>query len=122
MLDENAVPPGLDIQPRHWTILRTILSHHLPDREVWAFGSRVKGSAKPHSDLDLVVLGTEPLSIALHARLSEALTESDLPWRVDLVDWATTSEAFRALMSAHKVVIKQPDAAPSTSPMRSRPG
>jgi hypothetical protein len=48
---------------------------HLPDREVWAFGSR-----------------------------------------------GVTSEPFRALIATHKVIVKQPTAAPSTSPTRSRPG
>jgi hypothetical protein len=28
-------------------------------------------------------------------QVAEAYSESDLPWKIDLIDWATTSEAFR---------------------------
>ncbi len=107
MADSPAVPQGLDIELRHWAMVRDILAQHLPGREVWAFGSRVKGTAKPHSDLDLVVMGDVPLGLAVQARLAEAFDESDLPWRVDVVDWATTGEAFRVLMAQHKVVVQQ---------------
>lgn len=107
MADGPFSPSGLDIEPRHWAMVQDILKQYLPGREVWAFGSRVKGTAKPFSDLDLVVLGDVPLGLALQAQLAEAFDESDLPWRVDLVDWATTAEAFRALMAQHKVVVQR---------------
>ncbi len=107
MADSPEAPQGLYIEPRHWAIVKDILAQHLPGREVWAFGSRVKGTAKPHSDLDLVVMGDVPMGLALAAELAEAFDESDLPWRVDVVDWATTGEAFRALMAQNKVVVQR---------------
>lgn len=116
MPDACAVPAGLDIEARHWGMLQAILAQHLPDREVWAFGSRTKGTAKPHSDLDLVVLGAAPLGIATQAALTEALSESDLPWRVDVVDWATCTSAFQALIAQHHVVVQGP-LAQRTSPV-----
>jgi predicted nucleotidyltransferase len=109
MADSPDVPKGLDIEPRHWVMVRDVLQQHLPGREVWAFGSRVKGTAKPYSDLDLVVLGDVPLELALQAELAEAFDESDLPWRVDVVDWATTSDRFRALIAQCKVVVQGGD-------------
>jgi predicted nucleotidyltransferase len=54
-------PPALTVTPAEWEIVRSLLSRHVPDREVWAFGSRAKATAKPFSDLDLVILG-EPAS------------------------------------------------------------
>jgi len=56
--------------------------------------------------LDLVIVSTEPLPLALLAEVAEAFSESDLPWKVDLVDWATTSEVFRQRILAHKVVLQ----------------
>lgn len=100
------LPFGLDVEPRHWAIVAEILAQHAPGLPVWAFGSRVKGHAKPHSDLDLVVITREPMPLAQSAALSEAFSESDLPWRVDVVDWASCSEAFRQLMAQHKVVVQ----------------
>ena len=69
----------LNISPDELQIVQTILQQHIPQRTVWAFGSRVNGKAKPYSDLDLVVLGDTPLSLAEHADLVDAFSESDLP-------------------------------------------
>ncbi|MGB4347710.1 MAG: hypothetical protein WBJ21_15095 [Burkholderiaceae bacterium] len=40
------------------------------------------------------------------ADLSEAFSESDLPWKVDIVDWANTSDAFRKIIKSERVRIK----------------
>ena len=98
--------PKLDMQPEHWAIVRGILRQHAAGLEVWAFGSRAKGTAKPYSDLDLVIIGEQPLSLAQDAALADAFAESELPWRVDIVDWATTSEAFRRIIRHDKVVLQ----------------
>ncbi len=67
---------------------------------------RATGHAKPHSDLDLAIVGEEPLGFDVMARLAEAFSESDLPWRVDLLDWATTGEAFRRIVERDKIVLQ----------------
>lgn len=99
-------PEGLQVEPQHWAIVQAILAKHLPGVEVWAFGSRTKGTAKPHSDLDLVVINQEPLDLQLQAALVDAFSESDLPWRVDVLDWSTTQESFRKLIAQHKLVVQ----------------
>jgi type I restriction enzyme S subunit len=98
--------PGLDMQPKHWVIVRNILQRYAAGREVWAFGSRAKGMAKPYSDLDLAIITTAPLSLAQGAALADAFADSELPWRVDLVDWATTDEAFRRIIERDKVMVQ----------------
>ena len=99
--------PSLDLGPQHRAIVLDILRQHVPDREVWAFGSRATRTAKRHSDLDLAVISEEPLSLETAARLADAFSESDLPWRVDVVDWATTGEAFRRIIERDKIVLKE---------------
>ncbi len=79
---------------------------HLPQHKVWAFGSRVKVLAKPYSDLDWVIIAEEALSLKTVADLSDDFSESDLPWKVDVMDWASTSEAFRAIIARDKVVVQ----------------
>ena len=91
----------LQVSPAELAILRAILKSLVPDREVWAFGSRVKGNPKKFSDLDLAVLGQEAIPLQISAELREAFTESDLPYKVDIVDWATTSEVFRRIIEAN---------------------
>ena len=45
----------IDISPEQWEIVRDILQRYVPDREVWAFGSRAKWTAKEFSDLGPLV-------------------------------------------------------------------
>ena len=97
----------LDLEDRHRALILAILVQHVPDREVWAFGSRVKGTAVKHSDLDLAILGDEPLPLAVVGALADALSESNLPFQVDIVDWARISEAFRAIVRAGHVVLRE---------------
>lgn len=99
--------PNVDIRPDHWEIVCDILRKHVPQYEVWAFGSRAKWTAKPYSDLDLAVITDKPIPIQISANLSEAFSESDLPWKVDVVDWATTSESFRMIIERDKVVVQK---------------
>ena len=99
--------PPIDIRLDLWEIVRDILSKHLPDYEIWAFGSRVTGKAKPYSDLDLAVVSNTPLSLNVSASLADDFSESDLPWRVDVVDYATTSMEFRKIIEKQKVVLQK---------------
>lgn len=98
--------PPIDLCPAHWAIVRAILQKHLPQYEVWAFGSRVSGTAKPYSDLDLAVINHQPLSLKISANLSDDFSESDLPWKVDVVDWASTRSSFREIIERDKVVVQ----------------
>ena len=46
---------SLDLPPRYLDKVRAILQQYVPDYDVWAYGSRVRGGAFEASDLDLVV-------------------------------------------------------------------
>ena len=69
-------------------------------------GSRVKGPSKPYSDLDLAVVGPTSLAGDRFASLREALTDSELPLRVDVLDWHGIAETFRQIITARFEVIK----------------
>ena len=98
--------PPIDMHPEHWAIVRDILRTHIPHACVWAFGSRVHGRAKPFSDLDLVIVADVPLNGVIRVSLCDDLCESDLPYKVDIVDWATTSASFRQIITRNYVVIQ----------------
>jgi type I restriction enzyme S subunit len=100
--------PAIDIRPDHWQIVRHILRRHVPQCAVWAFGSRAKWTAKPHSDLDLAIITDQPLPLSVSAALDGDFSESNLPWKVDVVDWAATSESFRKIIERDKVVVHTP--------------
>jgi uncharacterized protein len=89
----------IDLTPKQLDILRELVASRVPDREVRAFGSRVSGQARRFSDLDLVVMGEEPVPELVLAHLRADLEDSDLPFRVDLLELrdlpATWIERFR---------------------------
>lgn len=88
----------IDIAPGHLQIVKSILQRHLPEREVWVFGSRASGTAKKFSDLDLAVIGSLPLTLGQLALLEHDFDESELPFKVDLVDWAAINGSFREII------------------------
>lgn len=99
--------PLIDISPDNWQVVRDILERYVPDREVWAFGSRAKWTAKEFSDLDIAIIGDEPMSIGVMAELNESFQESVLPFKVDVVDWAAITPSFRQEIEAHKVLLSR---------------
>lgn len=99
--------PALDVMPAHWRIVQEILHRHVPDDEVWAFGSRVRGTARAYSDLDLAIIRPAPVPLGVLAALREDFVESELPWKVDVLDWASTSEAFRAVIEREHVPLQR---------------
>ena len=102
----NNAMPSIDISPEHWKIVQGILQQYVPNYAVWAFGSRVTGKAKPYSDLDLAMVSDKPMLLIELADLKEAFVESDLPWKVDIVDWATTSTDFKKIIQQNYVVVQ----------------
>ncbi len=109
MSDMSEPMPRIDLRPDYWDIVRDILRQHVPDRAVWAFGSRVTWTAKEYSDLDLAILGDEPLPLSASSALAEAFGESDLPFKVDVVDWGRASNGFRKVIEREYVVVHRPN-------------
>lgn len=100
--------PDIDISPGQWDIVHDILQRHVPGHEVWAFGSRARRRAKPYSDLDLAIITQAPLPLDTRAALSSEFSESDLPWKVDVVDWSVTNDTFREIIRRERVVLCMP--------------
>ena len=86
--------------------VKQILARHVPEYDVCAFGSRVKGTARDSSDLDLAVMTDRPLDTLRLADLREAFSESDLPFKVDIVDWMTTKDDFKKLIEKDRLKIQ----------------
>lgn len=84
----------IDVTARAYDTLMTLLKLYLPDTEIWAYGSRVKGTARRGSDLDLVAF-TAPEQGSKVFDLREALEESDLPFRVSLLVWDEIPSSYQ---------------------------
>ena len=75
-----------------------ILRRRLPEAEYIVFGSRVKGNAREYSDLDLAVKDAARIPDVRMFHLREDFSESDLPFRVDLVDYRAVGDDFRRVL------------------------
>jgi predicted nucleotidyltransferase len=100
---------SIDLRPEQLRQVQSILDVHVPGREVRAFGSRVTGEAKPMSDLDLCIMGDDPLAAEVQDILSTAFSESTLPFKVDVIAWASIGDRFRAAINQGTVVIRTAD-------------
>jgi len=96
----------IDVPPQALTIIRSILKKHAPGCEVRAFGSRAAGTSRPWSDLDLALVGPGKFLPQTLADLKEDFQESDLPFRVDVLDWHALSPEFRTVIEKHYVILQ----------------
>jgi len=95
----------VDVSKKNFNTVKEILAKYIPGLEVRVFGSRVNGRAKPYSDLDIAIIGTKELNSMVLIQLKEAFQESDLPFRVDILDWNKLSPEFRDIIARNHVVI-----------------
>lgn len=93
---------SLSLTPRQHEIVLQAIERHLPGVEVWAYGSRVRGTSCATSDLDMVVFAPPERRREVSA-LREALEESSLPFRVDLFLWDEIPEEFKRNIKAEHV-------------------
>jgi predicted nucleotidyltransferase len=85
-------------------LLLGFLRRFIPGAAVWAYGSRVRHTARPHSDLDLVVFTSSAQRRSV-VELKEALSESDLPFVVDMHVWDEVPERFHEIIRKEYVVL-----------------
>lgn len=97
----------LHLLPKHRRALEALLRKHLPDVEVWAYGSRVNGRSHEGSDLDLVLRGPDLKEIPTDqlGDVEEAVRESNIPFLVEARDWTRLPERFHREIERDYVVL-----------------
>ena len=73
--------------------------------KVYAFGSRVKGTARKNSDLDLIIKSELPIALNDLYDIKDTFSESDILYRVDLSDWSRLSDSFKEAIEHELVLI-----------------
>lgn len=108
----------LDLPDRYRRQVEALLAAHVPDADVWAYGSRVNGGSHEASDLDLVLRapGLGPVPRGRMARLDTALEQSNIPIVVQTFDWARLPPSFREEIEKRYVILRE---APAPGPNRS---
>lgn len=78
----------------------------MPNNEVWTFGSPATHTEKPYSNHNLAIISDNGLSLSILAAIEYDFSESDLPFKGDVMNSATISDLFREIIEAHGVRIK----------------
>lgn len=73
-----------------------VFKHFLPYKyKVYLFGSRASGTNQPFSDYDIGILGKRKIPLSALSEIAEELDNSDIPYKVDIVDLKPASAEFR---------------------------
>ena len=98
------------LKDRHREMLEALFLAHLPDVEVWAYGSRVDGTAHDGSDLDLVLRAPrlERIPLGQLVGFAEAFSDSNVPFLVEARDWARLPTSFHREIERNYVVLRSP--------------
>ena len=96
------------LEPRHRRMLEALLREHLPEVEVWAYGSRVNGDAHAGSDLDLVLRAPRLRAIPAQtfAAFRDALQDSAIPFLIEVRDWAHLPQRFQREIERNHITLR----------------
>jgi predicted nucleotidyltransferase len=98
----------LHLTEKYAAQVRELLRQYIPEADVWAYGSRVRGDHYDASDLDLVARfpPVEKRDVFRLSAIQEAFQESKLPIIVQIVDWDGIPDAFKDEILAGYVVLQ----------------
>jgi predicted nucleotidyltransferase len=101
------IPRKLDVtlSPEQLHDVRQIIGQVIPGAQVWVFGSRVTGRARPFSDLDLLFTQPPQLSWKQRAALTDAFEASRLPFCVDVVESAGLAPGVAERIQSERVAL-----------------
>ena len=91
----------LQLETKNYQILQQILSKY--PYKFYAYGSRVKGTARQFSDLDICYFDDIPRSVVNN--IKEELEESDLPFIVELVSWKHMRPEFQEMIKGDLTLV-----------------
>ena len=88
-------------------LIKSILSEY--PWQFYIFGSRIKGTQKKYSDLDICY--KDFIQDAIISKIQEAFEESDLQFKVELLDWNRCDADFQN--SIEKDLVRVEDVKPA---------
>jgi uncharacterized protein len=101
-------PLHIDLPADHRRLVLNVIRANLPQTtKAWVFGSRATGRARRYSDVDLAIDAGRRLTLDEIAGLTEAFSDSDLPYKVDLVDWHDIEDRWRQIIVAERVALTE---------------
>ena len=96
----------IDLKKKYLKEIQAIIQHHAPDCRIRVFGSRATGKSGKFSDLDLAIEGSKELDLRTMVKMKNAFRESNLPFKVDVLDWLAISGDFREQINQECITIQ----------------
>lgn len=97
----------IDLSAEQLRKVRRVLAEHAEEFEAYAYGSRIDGDARKFSDLDLALLGSEPIDWRRIEELKDAFSASDLPFTVDVTDLRSVTPEFRKIIEEKMELVRE---------------
>ena len=95
----------ISVSSEEFEIIINILKVYIKKGKVYAFGSRYKNNNRKFSDFDIAIDMGEKLSFEFLNILKDAFEESDLPYRVDIIDYNNISDKFKKIIDCGNEII-----------------
>lgn len=95
------------IEDKWITLIKKVVHSYIPDQSyrVFIFGSRAEGTSRRWSDVDIGLLGPKKIDLFTILAIKEDLQESDLPYRVDVVDFSSASKDFTRVAAQNVIYL-----------------
>lgn len=90
--------PILGVTDQDFSFIIQTIRKYFPQATITVFGSRIYGTPKKYSDLDICLKDKSSLDFSQWEKLSEELAESDIPFLVDISDFSLLTEDFKRLV------------------------
>lgn len=92
---------------KDWALVLNLVINPLKKQKakVWIFGSRARGNFKPFSDLDIVFENQEKFPQGFLSKIIEAVEESNLVIKVDLVSFDDLAESYKESVLKERVEV-----------------
>ncbi len=88
-------------------IIRTLKAHlNVSAYRCFFFGSRVEGTHRERSDIDVGILGSAPLTLEKLFEIKDAMERIPTLFKIDVVDFMRARRDFRAVALEHTEEIR----------------
>ncbi len=88
----------IKLSEKELRIVKNVLKNYVSDYEVLVFGSRVTGNTHKYSDLDIAIRGADKIDLLVLAAVKDEFQNTDLPFRVDIIDFNRITPEFQAVI------------------------
>jgi len=94
----------MELDPKYKLKIIAVLSALFPDATIYLFGSRARGTHYARSDIDVALDTGAKLPRVDVGEARDMLAESNIPYRIDVVDVRSVSEDMRKAILSEGII------------------